>query len=82
MPIDQNMTRDQSELKEGADYKVSKWREHDNFECTKCVYATIYWFKMEEHYELEEVHGHIWGSESKAPDENAPPPEAVRKLNW
>lgn len=65
VPISQDAKREDSLLAEGEDYKVTKWREHDNFECTHCDYSTIFWFKMEEHYQLEDVHNHVWSAASK-----------------
>lgn len=33
-------------------YTVGKWREHDNFECLKCEYATLWEAKMQEHIDF------------------------------
>lgn len=51
-----------------AHYTITKWAErngtlHDNYECVRCQFGTLYWDKMEEHLATADGiagHGHAW----------------------
>lgn len=39
----------QAQVDSHRGYRVTKWRGHDNFECMKCQYATLWMEKMQKH---------------------------------
>lgn len=53
-------------LVEGQHYTIDKWTEingtqHDNYNCRKCQYSTLFKEKMLEHYKKQNLHQHRWG---------------------
>lgn len=45
------------DIDQNRGYRVTKWHQHDNYECIYCQYATLWIEKMEKH----QVEGtHVW----------------------
>lgn len=64
-------------------YTVSKWTErdgteHDNYECVKCQFATLYKEKMDKHIATavrdgnNPGHGHAWAHPNAQPQPEEP----------
>lgn len=47
-------------IEDSKHYTTSKWKEHDNYTCTQCQFATIDLNKMQAHWDLTARHKHIW----------------------
>lgn len=59
------------EIKDGEHYTIGKWHQqghdYDNLTCTKCAFSTLYPEKMQDHWNKETKHGHIWGKPGESP---------------
>ena len=50
------------EIKEGVDFKITKWKTKNNYECLKCQFASLDIDLISLHFQYEDAHQHRWAN--------------------
>lgn len=63
------------DLDQQRGYRVGKWRQHDNFECIYCQFATLWIERMHKH-QLEGRHEWAYPGQNPSEDLSEAPDES------